>query len=137
MAAFDVDVVVVGAGVMGLAAARQIALSGCETLVLEQFELGHERGSSHGTSRIVRLSYPEVEWVRLAQESYPLWRELEAEAGRPLLEFHGTLHLGDWEPNRDALAACGVAFEVLDAPEIGRRFGIRANAGERGLYQAD
>jgi len=137
VAAFDTEVVVVGAGVMGLAAARALARAGRDVLVCEQFALGHDRGSSHGSSRIVRLSYPEERWVRLAQESFPLWRELEAESGTTLLDLHGTLDLGDWEPNRDALAACGVPFEVLDAGEIERRFPIRAEAGSRGLFQAD
>ena len=137
MAAFDTEVVVVGAGVMGLAAARALAQAGRDVVICEQFELGHERGSSHGSSRIVRLSYPEERWVRLAQESFPLWRELEAECGRRLLDLHGTLDLGDWAPNRDALAACGAPYEVLDAAEIERRFPVRADPGSRGLFQAD
>ena len=134
---YDAEVVVVGAGVMGLAAARALTQHGRDVLVLEQFELGHKRGSSHGTSRIVRLSYPVVEWVRLAQEAYPLWRELEDEWGERLLELRGTLDLGDWGPNREALEACGIGSEVLDAAEIERRFGIGVEAGERGLYQPD
>ena len=133
----DADVVVVGAGVMGLATARELARAGRDVVVCEQFELGHDRGSSHGSSRIVRLSYPEARWVRLAQESYPLWRELESEAGRRLLELGGTLDLGDWEPNRAALEACGVECEVLDAGEIARRFPIRVDPGEHGLFQRD
>lgn len=133
----DVEVAVVGAGVIGLAAARALARAGRDVLVLEQFELGHRLGSSHGGSRIIRLSYPDVRWVRLAQESYPLWRELETEFGRPLLELRGTLNLGDWEPNRDALAACDVGFEVLDAAEIERRFPLRIEAGASGLFQED
>ena len=106
-------------------------------MLCEQFEVGHKHGSSHGGSRIVRLSYPDERWVRLAQEAYPLWRELEAEFGRALLDQPGALDLRDWQANRDALAACGVPFEVLDAAEIGRRFPIRAEPGERGLFQAD
>jgi sarcosine oxidase len=133
----DVEVVVVGAGVMGLAAARALAHAGHDVVVLEQYQLGHDHGSSHGGSRIIRLSYPEASWVRLAQEAYPLWRELEAEVGRPLLELHGTIDLGDWTPNRDALAACDIPFEVLDGPEIERRFPIRMEPGERGLFQED
>ena len=133
----DAEVVIVGAGVMGLAAARALARAGRDVVVCEQFALEHDRGSSHGESRIVRLSYPEERWVRLAQQSYPLWRELEAESGRALLELHGTLDLGDWEPNRDALAACGIEHEVLDAAELERRFPVRAEPGERALFQAD
>lgn len=137
MAALDTEIVVVGAGVMGLATARELLRAGRDVVVCEQFRVGHERGSSHGDARIVRLSYPEARWVRLAQESFPLWRELEAECGRSLLQLHGTLDLGDWEPNRDALAECGAPFEVLDAAEIERRFAIRVDAGDRGLFQAD
>jgi sarcosine oxidase len=137
MAALDTEIVVVGAGVMGLATARALVRAGRDVVVCEQFELGHDRGSSHGASRIVRLSYPDPHWVRLAQESYPLWRELEAESGRTLLEFHGTLDLGDWGPNRDAMNECDVPFEVLDAGQIEHRFGIVADPGDRGLFQAD
>ena len=133
----EAEVVVVGAGVMGLATARALAQAGRDVVVCEQFAVGNDRGSSHGGSRIVRLSYPDVRWVRLAQESYPLWRELEAEVGRPLLELHGTLDLGDWEPNQRALAACGEPAEVLDAAEIGRRFPIRVEPGASGLFQRD
>ena len=137
MGAFDTEVVVIGAGVMGLAAARALTQAGRDVVVCEQFELGHERGSSHGNARIVRLSYPDERWVRLAQESFPLWRELEAESGRRLLDLHGTLDLGNWAPNRDALTVCGAPFDVLDAGQIEHRFGIRADPGDRGLFQAD
>jgi len=133
----DAEVVIVGAGVMGLATARAVARAGRDVVVCEQFSVGNDRGSSHGSSRIVRLSYPVERWVRLAQESYPLWRELEAEYGRALLDQPGSLDLGDWRGNRDALAACGAPFEVLDAAEIGRRFPIRVEPGESGLFQAD
>jgi sarcosine oxidase len=133
----DAEVVIVGAGVMGLATARALARAGRDVVVCEQFEVGHARGSSHGSSRIVRLSYPDERWVRLAQESYPLWRELEIEFGRALLDQPGSLDLRDWQSNRDALTACGVPFEVLDAAELERRFPIRVEPGERGLFQAD
>ena len=61
------EVVVVGAGVMGAATARALAEAGREVLLVEQFRLGHARGSSHGRSRIYRLSYPDASWVKLAQ----------------------------------------------------------------------
>jgi sarcosine oxidase len=133
----DAEVVIVGAGVMGLATARALARAGRDVVVCEQFEVGNERGSSHGGSRIVRLSYPEERWVRLAQEAYPLWRELEADCGRALLDQPGTLDLGSWQANRAALAACGEPFEVLDRAEIERRFPIRLEPGESGLFQPD
>jgi sarcosine oxidase len=135
--AVDTEIAVVGAGVMGLATARALARAGRDVVVCEQFALGHDRGSSHGTSRIVRLSYPEARYVRLAQESFPLWRQLEQASGSTLLETHGTLDLGEWEANRDALDACAVPHEVLDASEIERRFGIRVEPDRQGLFQAD
>ncbi|HVM69436.1 MAG TPA: N-methyl-L-tryptophan oxidase [Gaiellaceae bacterium] len=133
----DVEVAVVGAGVAGAAAAHALAREGRAVLLLERFAVGHDRGSSHGSSRIFRLSYPETGWVRLAQEALPLWRELEAESGETLLEQSGTLDLGDWRANRDALAAAGARHEVLDAAEVGRRWPLRLSAGERALFQPD
>ena len=133
----DVEIVVVGAGVMGLAAARALARAGRAVALVEQFRVGHDRGSSHGRSRIFRLSYPDASWVRLAQEAVPLWDELEAETGETLIERHGSLDLGDWRPNRDALAETGIAFEILGGNEIARRFPLAVGAGETGLFQAD
>jgi sarcosine oxidase len=133
----EAEVAVVGAGVMGLATARALAQAGRDVVVCEQFEVGHAGGSSHGGSRIIRLSYPDERWVRLAQEAYPLWQDLEAGWGRALLDQPGTLDLGDWEANRNALSSCAVAFEVLDAAEIERRFPIRPETGQSGLFQAD
>jgi sarcosine oxidase len=132
---FDAEVVVVGAGVMGLATARALARAGRDVVLVEQFRIGHARGSSHGASRIFRLSYPDPQWVRLAQQALPLWRELEAEVGTKLLEQHGSLDLGDWTPNRDALAANGISAEILEATEIQRRFPLRVSGGERGLWE--
>jgi sarcosine oxidase len=131
----DVEVVVVGAGVMGLATARALARARRDVLLCEQFALGHGRGSSHGTSRIFRLSYPAREWVERAQQALPLWRELEAEAGETLLELHGSIDLGDWGANRDALAAAGAEHELLDRAEAERRFGLVLGPGEQALYQ--
>jgi len=133
----DAEVAVVGGGVMGLSTARALAQAGRNVVVLEQFELGHDRGSSHGSSRIFRLTYPEAKWVRLAQEALPLWSELEAEWGAPLREWHGSLDLGDWGADRRALEACGAPFEILEAQETQRRFPVRVAAGERALYQPD
>ncbi|MGI9111402.1 MAG: FAD-dependent oxidoreductase [Gaiellaceae bacterium] len=137
MSGLDVEVVVVGAGVMGLATARSLARSGRDVALVEQFELGHTRGSSHGGSRIFRLSYPDAQWARLAQEASSLWRELEAEAGETLIERYGSLDLGDWRPNREALAASGIEFEVLGDRELARRFPLEVAPGETGLFQAD
>src|SRR2546427_6165228 len=69
------DAIVVGAGVMGAAAAWRLTLAGRSVVLLEQFEVGHDRGSSHGAVRVFRFSYDEVQYVLMAMEALPLWRE--------------------------------------------------------------
>src|SRR5262245_51866861 len=110
---------------MGLAAAWALRRAGREPLVLERFNVGHLKGSSHGATRIFRLSYAEPKWVRLAQDALPLWRELEAESGETLLELHGLIDLPlDLEQLTETLDACEADYEVLDAEEVERRFGL-------------
>ncbi|MCS7478578.1 FAD-dependent oxidoreductase [Umezawaea endophytica] len=86
---FDVDVVVVGGGAMGSAAAWQLAARGADVLLLERFAHGHTRGASHGASRIFRVSYTEPVYIGLAHEALAWWRELEAGTGRELLTLTG------------------------------------------------
>jgi sarcosine oxidase len=131
------DVVVVGAGVMGLAAARALKRAGREPVVLERFRIGHTHGSSHGATRIFRLAYVEPDWVRLAQEALPLWRELEAESGETLLDFTGLVDL-PLELDRlvATLEATGTAYEVLTAAELEHRFGLATNCC-KAVFQPD
>ena len=138
-------VAVVGAGVMGLAAARAIAQRGHDVTVYEQFELEHKRGSSHGTSRIFRLSYDEEEWIRLAQRSYELWRELEHESGRTLLELDGLVDVQQ-EPARrlTALRGMGISVDELSPADALERYGFAYDdvdtlvfTGEAGISLAD
>jgi sarcosine oxidase len=126
-------VTVVGAGVMGLAAAAALARRGHSVDVHEQFALDHARGSSHGRSRIFRLAYPEPAWVSLAQESFAGWRELEQATGEQLLVLDGLLELG--ANSADALEACGVRWESLEPGDAETRFGVRADSPI--LYQPD
>ncbi|HWH53963.1 MAG TPA: FAD-dependent oxidoreductase [Gaiellaceae bacterium] len=137
---------VIGAGVMGLATGRALARRGHDVVVYEQFRVGNERGSSHGRSRIFRLAYAEEEYVRLAQESLGLWRELEAETGETLLELNGLVEVVRTleESTAPTLEACGVAWERLDEQEAERRFPIRVPEGsfavlqpEAGIVRAD
>lgn len=112
-------VAVVGAGVMGCATAWALAARGAEVTLHEQFEPGHARGSSHGRSRIVRLAYPEPEWVRLAEEARDGWQQLEAAVGQTLLELHGLVELAASSEltSAAALAARGVEHRLLSAEE--------------------
>jgi sarcosine oxidase len=133
------DVAVVGAGIHGVATARALARAGHGVTIYEQFDFDHRRGSSHGESRIFRLSYPDVTWVRLAQDSYAGWRELEREAGERLLELNGILELvrGPDEGSRRALEDCGVPVELLEADEVERRFPVAVPEGMQAVFQAD
>jgi sarcosine oxidase len=143
MSARTADVIIVGAGVMGCAAAYQLAKDGARVLLLDQFEVGHSYGSSHGPSRIIRLAYDSLDYVALARASYALWRDLEAEAGAALLTQVGGLDIG--RPDALALSeiqatyqAAGVPFERLDRDVIARRFPqFNLPEGTLGLYQAD
>jgi len=121
------DVIVVGGGVMGSATAYQLAKRGRSVLLLEQFAIGHDRGSSHGHSRIFRLAYDAPEYVQLAQAALPLWRALEHESGADLLLQTGGLDYAlpgtpTFEATRATLTGLGIAFEQLDRAAIARRF---------------
>src|SRR2546429_278090 len=108
------SVAVVGGGVMGLAATRVLAQRGEDVTVYEQFELGHTRGSSHGRSRIFRLSYAEEHWIKLAQRAYELWRELERETETTLLVLEGLIDAEEDPTQRlAAFDRCGVPYEEL------------------------
>lgn len=108
---------------MGAATAWNLARAGREVVLTEQFEVGHERGSSHGTSRIFRLSYPDPMYVRMAQAALPRWRELEAETGRQLLINVGGIDAGAGAAaNARALESCGVPFDELDRSEARSRW---------------
>src|SRR5688572_4316791 len=122
------DAIVVGLGGMGSAAAYHLARRGKRVLGLEQFDLLHELGSSHGLTRIIRLSYHEhPSYVPLLRRSYELWRALEVAAAERLLTLTGSLEGGppDGELFRGALEAVqlhGLPHEILDGIELRRRF---------------
>ena len=122
---------------MGAATAWRLARRGHDVEIHEQFMIGHKRGSSHGRSRIVRLAYPEPEWVQFAEEAFAGWRELEAESGERLLELYGLLELvGDpATSSRDALDARGAEYELLTAEAARERWPIGVPAGWTVLFQ--
>jgi sarcosine oxidase len=118
-------VAIVGAGIMGLAAARALAKRGDDVTLYEQFEIGTKRGSSYGGSRIFRLSYLEDRWISLAQRAYELWRELERESGARLIKLNGLLDAEASTASRVAVFdRHGVAYEILEPEEIAQRFSI-------------
>jgi sarcosine oxidase len=139
------DVIVLGLGGMGSAAAFHLARRGQRVLGLEQFELLHERGSSHGLTRIIRLAYHEhPSYVPLLRRSYELWHELESLAGEPLLITTGSLEGGpeDGPMFRGSLEAARIhdlPHEVLDVPELRRRYPAygEMDPGTRVVFQPD
>lgn len=114
------DVIIIGAGAMGSSAAHFSARAGLQVLVLEQFELGHVRGGSHGGTRIFRFGTEEKEYLDLTERSKELWRSLEADAGETLLTEVGAVEHGVDDravEQFDALLGIrGIAHDVL-APE--------------------
>lgn len=113
------DVVVIGAGLAGSASAWALRQRGHRVVVLDQFEGGHARGSSHGTERIFRLSYPDVRFVRMARDSLNEWHALG------LLHTTGMVDHGSVPMIAAIEAACadvGVATERVDVDEAARRW---------------
>lgn len=138
------DAIVVGLGAMGSAACRALAERGLRVLGLEQFDIAHDCGSSHGRSRVFRKAYFEdPRYVPLLHRAHDLWRELEAAAGRPLLNLHGCLNLGPADHAciqgaRQSAEAHELDHEVLDAHELRRRWPVFVpNEGDIGIHEPD
>lgn len=135
------DVIVIGAGSMGSAAAYHLARDGRRVLLVEQFQVGHTRGSSHGGSRIIRYTHDQVDHARLMPATFALWQQLEEESGERLLQLTGGLYLGAADNAfvaacRTALEALNFPYRLLDHQELGRTYPqFRLPAGWIGLYQ--
>lgn len=122
------DVVVIGLGALGSAAAFQLARRGQRVLGLEQFELGHSRGASQDTSRILRHSYHTPAYVELTKAAYQDWADLESESGEDLVTVVGGLDL--FPPGAaipmvdytDSMTAAGVPFQTLDTLAVTARW---------------
>lgn len=122
------DVIVLGLGSMGGAAANSLAERGLDVLGLETFEPGHDQGAAHGGSRIIRQAYFESpDYVPLLRRSYDGFRKLEEESGRSLMTLCGGIYLGDpddltYRGSLEAARLHGLEHEVLDADHVRRRF---------------
>jgi sarcosine oxidase len=141
------DAIVIGCGGLGSAAAYWLARrAGGGVLAIEQFRLGHVRGSSQDHSRIIRRSYHDPHYVALAAPAYELWQQLEAESGVQMvvktggldLELTGTTGIKDLSHCAVAMTEQGIPHEELSAREIMERWPqFRLPDEARGLYQAD
>ena len=138
------DAIIVGVGGMGSAAAWQLAKRGQKVLGLEQFDIPHASGSSHGINRIIRLAYYEdPSYVPLLKRAYELWRELETTCGEHVLHITGSLDIS--EPNgavfTGALESCrlhDLSHEVLTSADLSSRYpGLHFPAEYLALYQAE
>jgi sarcosine oxidase len=124
------DVIVAGLGGMGSAAAYHLAGRGKRVLGLERFAPAHDKGSSHGQSRIIRQAYFEdPSYVPLLLRAYELWGQLERETGEDLMTLTGGLMIGPPEsrPFTGSKATAdeyGLPYEVLDAAELKRRYPV-------------
>src|SRR5829696_6882522 len=122
------DVIVIGLGGMGTAAAWQLARRGAKVLGLEQFRIGHDQGSSHGHTRIIRQAYYEhPAYVPLVRRAFEGWYELEQHVGRHLLTACPCLTLGPPEGElvtgvRRSAAEHGLPIEELPPAEVRRRY---------------
>ena len=138
------DAIVIGVGGMGSATVYHLAQNGCRVLGLEQFGIPHAFGSSHGSTRIIRLAYSEgPEYVPLLHAAYRYWREIEKVSGESILQVTGGLDIGpegSWtiEGSRQSCREHGLAFEELDGSEVSRRFpGYRLPESMQAVYQPD
>src|SRR6185295_8762413 len=136
------DVIVLGTGGVGSAAAFHLARRGAKVLGIDQYPSGHDRGSSHGETRVIRQAYFEhPDYVPLLLRAYELWRELEEQVGIDLLHQVGLVQVGP--PDGFVVAGVlqaaqlhGLSVESLAADEVPKRFpGFRVPDGSVGVFE--
>ncbi|GLY16925.1 N-methyl-L-tryptophan oxidase [Kineosporia rhizophila] len=138
------DVAVVGLGALGSAAAYHLSRKNARVVAFEQFELGHVRGASHDTSRIIRTSYGSEPYVRLAQSAYRDWADFEQASGERLVTVTGGVvfipKAGPYSAADFAtsLTAAQVPYELLTPEQVARRWPqFRLTDDVETVYTAD
>jgi monomeric sarcosine oxidase len=119
------DLIIVGAGLAGMAAAWTASTRGLRVVLLEQFDPGHKNGSSHGSARIFRRAYPDELYVDLTGTARERWRYLEDQAKEKLLTLTGGVDFGATRNPEDlhkVLTRRGVAAELLDPEAAAERW---------------
>lgn len=121
------DVIVIGAGVMGSATAHQTAKRGLKTLLLEQFEFLHHRGSSHGESRTIRASYGKDYYCSMVLQSCRLWEQAEAEIGYKVYIKTNHLDIGPsdckfFRSSIDSFRKNSIPVRVLEPSDVSEEF---------------
>jgi sarcosine oxidase len=138
------DTIVVGLGIMGASTLATLAARGKKALGIERFDLGHEMGSSHGLTRIIRIGYFEgAAYVPMVRRAAKLWEDLGARLGERILHVTGSLDCAPPDSpftaqSRHSCTANGLAYEEMDAREVRARFpGYRLPDGNTGIFQPD
>ncbi len=145
----EFDTIVIGLGAMGSAAVYQLAKAGKHVLGIDRFSPPHDRGSSHGDTRITRLAIGEGRHLTpFVRRSHDIWHEIERETGAELLTITGGLiisnpfatahtHVPQFFENTIAAAkAHGIPHELLDATAIRRRFPqFRVHDNDAGYFE--
>lgn len=136
-------IAIVGLGAAGAAALLEAAANGCEAVGFEQFKIGHDLGSSHGTSRLIRRTYADAFHTRWMARAYEAWDRVEGITGEKLFVRCGGLTFGPDDDNtisetRDAMTACGIGHEIMRREEVAERFpALDIGNDAIGIYQAD
>jgi len=119
------DAIVIGAGIMGSSTAYQLAKRGLKVLLIEQFPLGHSKGSSHGASRIIRYAHTDEIYLPLIKQAYEEWDEVSRISGETLYKSCGLLWVGTPESTKqrsDILKTFNITHEVLKGKDINSKF---------------
>ena len=137
----DHDYIVLGIGGVGSAALYHLAKRGADVLGIDQYPAGHDKGSSHGDSRLIRLVYFEhPDYVPLLRSAFELWRALEVDSGDELLKMTGLLQAGPAEGEvitglLKAAQIHNLKMEQLTSEAANRRFpGINLKAEQTAIF---
>ena len=140
----EFDCIVIGVGGMGSSTLYNLAKRGRRVLGLEQFDIPHAEGSSHGVNRIIRLAYYEhPSYVPLLRRAYELWSEIESVSGEQLLYKTGSIDTAPsgHEVFEGSLESCllhDIPHRVLNHAQINEEFpGYQLPPGHMGLLQGD
>lgn len=126
------DAVVVGLGVHGRSALHELARRGLRVAGLERFRLGHDHGSSHGATRMIRRAYPNPVWDPLVDDAYAGWARLESESGVSLVRTTGGLYA---RPPGGPAGLRGPGCREVDAREASRLMpALRIGEGWTAVY---
>lgn len=133
MTTYDTDVVVVGLGALGSMTLWRLASRGVDVVGVEQFDIAHDLGSSHGSTRLFRLAcFEHPDLGSMALQAHDLWRELEDVSGTELLTLTGGVMIGPQNSElimgtRQAAANAGKSVEELTGEDLAQRFPVFAN----------